>query len=217
MTEATKLFALATADDDAALLAALGETAAPVRNENGETLYLFCLYRGRTKCAEALKARGGLTLHEAAAAGEAARVEECLRAAPWTVHSLSADGWSALHLAAFLGRDAVVEQLLALGADARQWGRAFETNLALHAACSGGRLGNAALAKLVAATGDPDVTPKHGFTPLMQAAAGGYESEVEVLLAAGADRTRKHPEKQMTPADFARERGHAALAERLAV
>ena len=105
-------------------------------------------------------------------------------------------------------------RLLELGADARQWARAFETNLAIHAACAGRRLGKAALAKLVAATGDPDITPKHGYTPLMEAAANGYADAIDVLLAAGADRSRKHPNGN-TAADFAREKGHRELIERL--
>jgi len=208
-------FALADADDAAALLTELGKKSThEVRNETGETVFLYSLYRGKTNCVEALRSRGGLTLQEAAAAGGLAAVETCLDAAPWTIQSLSADGWTALHLAAYLGRDAVVDRLLERGADALQWGRAFETNLPIHAACAGRRIGKAAFAKLVAATGDPDITPKHGYTPLMEAALNGSLDIVDVLLAAGADKTRKHPDGK-TAADFAREKGHAELAKRL--
>ena len=215
MTDTKELFALADADDANALLRALGETPChAVRQATGETLFLYSLYRGKTKCVEALQKRGGLTLHEAAAAGDLARVEVCGTSAPWTLQSLSADGWTALHLAAFLGRDAVVVRLLELGADARQWARAFETNLAIHAACAGRRIGKAAFAKLVAATGDPDITPKHGYTPLMEAAVNGADELVDVLLAAGADKTRKHPDGK-TAADFAREKGNSELARTL--
>jgi ankyrin repeat protein len=215
VNDTRELFALADADDANALLRALGETPChAVRQATGETLFLYSLYRGKTKCVEALQKRGGLTLHEAAAAGDLARVEVCVASAPWTLQSLSADGWTALHLAAFLGRDAVVVRLLELGADARQWARAFETNLAIHAACAGRRIGKAAFAKLVAATGDPDITPKHGYTPLMEAAVNGADELVAVLLAAGADKTRKHPDGK-TAADFAREKGHSELARTL--
>ena len=127
MTGTSKFFALADADDASGLLAALGATPAhAVRSETGETVFLYSLYRGKAKCVEALRKRGGLTLQEAAAAGDLARVEACIAAASWTIHSLSADGWTALHLAAFLGRDDVVVRLLEFGADPRQWGRAFE-------------------------------------------------------------------------------------------
>jgi uncharacterized protein len=217
MTDTKPLFALAEADNDEGLMAALGNSpaAVPTVNENGETLYLFSLYRGRAKCAEALAKQGNLTLHEAAAAGDTARIEACIRLAPWTIQTLSADGWTALHLAAFLGRDAALLRLLELGADAHQWGRAFDANLALHAACAGRRLGKAAFEKLIAATGDPDIAQKSGYTALMIAAGNGFTDAVDALLAAGADRARKMPDGK-TAADIARERGHADLAERLA-
>src|SRR6185295_14836021 len=182
MIDAAKLFALADADDAHALLDSLaGRATHFVRNQAGETVFLYSLYRGKAKCVAALQKRGGLTLQEAAAVGDLARVDACLDGAPWTVQTLSADGWTALHLAAFLGRDDVVVRLLERGADALQWGRAFDTNLPIHAACAGRRIGRAAFAKLVAATGDPDITPKHGYTPLMEAALNGSSDVVDVL------------------------------------
>ena len=218
MTGTKALFDLAQADDAAGLVAALPKDAESfrIRNENGETLLLFSLYRGRTKCAEALARRGKLSLHEAAAAGDGPRVEECLKSAPWALNTLSADGWTALHLAAFLGHDAIVVRLLALGADPLQWGRAFDSNLALHAAASGGRIGKVAFAKLLAATGNPNIQTKGGATALMSAANNGSIEFVEMLLAAGADPRLKMSDGK-TAADFARARGHEAIAKRLEV
>jgi ankyrin repeat protein len=215
MSDVKEMFALADADDAQALLSAMAERPSHAfRSESGETIFLYSLYRGKAKCVEALQRRGELTLQEAAAAGDLARVESSVAASPWTIQSLSADGWTALHLAAFLGRDAIVVRLLELGADARQWGRAFDANLPLHAACAGRRLGKAAFALLVAATGEADVTPKHGYTPLMEAALNGNVDMVDVLLAAGADKARKNPDGKRAT-DFAREKGYAALAKRL--
>lgn len=217
MPDIQSLFALAEADNAAGLMQALAKhaDAMPPVSENGETLFLFCTYRGRTKCAEVLAKRGQLTLHEAAAAGDVARIEACLAAAPWSIQSLSADGWTALHLAAFLGRDEALLLLLDHGAPARQWGRAFDPNLALHAACAGRRLGKPAFAKLIEATGDPDVAQMpSGLTALMIAAGNGFADGVDALLAASADRSRKTGEGK-TAADFARERGHAHIADRL--
>jgi ankyrin repeat protein len=67
---------------------------------------------------------------------------------------------------------------------------------------------------LVAATGDPDVRQKQGYTALMIAASNGFAPACEILLAAGADRAMALPDGK-TAADIARERGHAELAERL--
>ena len=97
MSDAKSLFALADGDDAAALLLQLGDTPTyRVRSESGETLFLYSLYRGKTKCVDALQRRGGLTLQEAAAAGDVQRIDALVGAAPWTIQSLSADGWTAL-------------------------------------------------------------------------------------------------------------------------
>jgi ankyrin repeat protein len=215
MPDTDTLFKFAEADDADALMANLtGRDGFSVRNGNGETLFLFSLYRGHSRCAEALRKRGTLTLQEAAAAGDVARVRECLKSAPWTIQSLSADGWPALHLAAFLGSDDALVVLLESGADARQWARAVETNLAIHAAAAGRRLGRAAIARLIQATGDPNILQKQGYSALMIAAANGFGDAVEALLAADADRSIKTADGKNAAA-IAKERGHASLAERL--
>jgi ankyrin repeat protein len=215
MTDTKALFALAEADDAGKLMAMLGKTDGfLVRSDNGETLLLFSLFRGRMKCVTALKAHGELTIQEAAAVGDVARIEACVRALPSSLFSLSADGWTALHLASFLGHDAAVMRLIDLGADARQWARAFEQNLAIHAAAAGRRIGADALRKLIQATGDVDVLQKSGYTALAIAASNGFGEACDVLLAAGADRTKTIPDGR-TAADIARERGHKELVERL--
>jgi len=211
-----QLFALIAVDDAAALITELdGTDPMRVHNADGESLYRFALFHGHAKCAEILKSCGRLGLHDVALTNEVGRVAALLKAAPWAIDLLSPDGWTALHLAAFFGNDAAVELLLDLDASARVMGRAFEQNLAIHAACAGGRIGRAAFAKLVAATGNPDALQKQGYTALMIAAGNGFADAVDVLLEAGADREIKQAEGK-TAADVARERGHAELAARLA-
>ncbi|HXC55252.1 MAG TPA: ankyrin repeat domain-containing protein [Rhizomicrobium sp.] len=216
MPETTTFFKLAEADDAEGLAAVLGDRsdASRIRNDNGESLFLFCTFRGRVKCAAMLKARGGLSLHEAALAGDVSRLDALLKQAPWAVDLLSPDGWTALHLAAFVGNDDVVILLLEAGASGRIMGRAFEQNLALHAACAGRRIGKPAFERLIAATG-VDALQKQGYTALMIAAGNGYETCVDALLAAGADKAIKLADGK-TAADLAGERGHADLARRLA-
>ena len=215
MTDTNSLFALVAADDEAALAKALdGIDLARIHNDGGESLYRFALFHGHAKCAALLERRGGLSLHDAALVGDAMRLAVLLDAGPWAIDLLSPDGWTALHLAAFVGKDAAAFALLERGASARIMGRAFEQNLAVHAACAGRRLGKTAFAKLVAATGDPNALQKQGYTPLMIAAGNGFVDAVDVLLAAGADRGRKNPEGK-TAADYARERGHHDLAKKL--
>ncbi|MBS0471200.1 MAG: ankyrin repeat domain-containing protein [Proteobacteria bacterium] len=212
----TDLFALANADDAEGLAKALpGTDLARLHNPAGESLYRFALFHGHAKSAEAVKAHGGLGSHDAALTNDAARLDVLLAPARWAVDLLSPDGWTALHLAAFVGADAAVTTLLALGANARIMGRAFEQNLAIHAAAAGRRIGKAAYAELIAATGDPDVMQKQGYTALMIAASNGFTPACEALIAADADRRLKLPDGK-TAADIARERGHADLAAMLA-
>jgi ankyrin repeat protein len=69
--------------------------------------------------------------------------------------------------------------------------------------------------QLIAATGDPDISQKSGYTALMIAAGNGLTDAVDALLASGADRTKKTGDGK-SAADFARERGHEELAKNLA-
>jgi ankyrin repeat protein len=50
-----------------------------------------------------------------------------------------------------------------------------------------------------------------GYRPLHQAAVAGHEELVRLLLNAGADKTARC-DRGKTPADYARERGHDAVA-----
>jgi ankyrin repeat protein len=128
---------------------------------------------------------------------------------------LSPDGWTALHLAAFFGHASTVALLLARGADATLWSRAFERNLPLHAACAGRTEKAEVVRALIAATPDLDARQGGGWTPLMLAAANGMAASVQLLLAAGADWTLANDAGQ-TAVALAREYGHTAVAERLA-
>ncbi|HEY1707761.1 MAG TPA: ankyrin repeat domain-containing protein [Rhizomicrobium sp.] len=209
------LFSLAEADDAEGLAAALKHAPETykIRNTAGETIYAFSVFRGRTKCVELLKTRGGLSLQDAALAGDLARLESLLDAAPWAIDMLSPDGWTAMHLAAFFGNDAIINALLDRGADASVMGRAFEQNLAMHAAAAGDRIGKAAFRRLVDATG-VDTPQKQGYTALMIAASNNFADAIDVLLAAGADRTIKLADGK-TAADIAKDRGHTELEKRL--
>jgi ankyrin repeat protein len=209
-----ELFALAEKDDADALITALGSAeTSKVRNAGGESVFAFSVFRGRAKCVDALKTRGGLHLQDAALAGDVGRVATLLNAAPWAIDMLSPDGWTALHLAAFFGNDAMVVTLLERGADAHVQSRAFESNFAMHAAAAGGRIGKDAFAKLIVATG-VDALQKQGYSALMLAASNGFAAGVDALLAAGADKSIALPDGK-TAADIAKDRGHAELEKQL--
>ena len=214
---AERVFAIAKQDDPAALLAALPAGIAPsgLRDRDGTSLVLFCLYSGLQKNLAALTARGdALPLHEAAALGDAVALERALARSPDSLFLLSPNGWTALHLAAFFGREPTVRLLLTRGADANLWGRAFEHNLPLHAACAG-RTGKPDVVRaLIPATRDIDARQGGGWTPLMLAAANGMADSAALLVGAGADRALAN-DAGKTAVALAREHGHADLAARL--
>jgi ankyrin repeat protein len=218
MADVVDVFAAAKADDPERLLACLPSDVSPcaLRTSDGISLLLFCLYNGLRRNVVALIARSApLPLHEAAALGDDDAVAAALARAPDALHLLSPDGWTALHLAAFFGHAATVALLLARGADPDLWSRAFEHNLALHAACAGRSEKAAVVQALIAVTRDLDARQGSGWTALMLAAANGMAASVQLLLAAGADWTLANDAGQ-TALDLAREHGHTSIAERLA-
>jgi len=186
-----------------------------VRNAEGESLILFCLYRGLEECLTRLLERTRtLPLHEAAALGRADEVEALLKSAPWSVNLLSPDGWTALYLAAFVGRNnRVLDVLLARGAEPDIESRAFLCNIPLHAACAGRNV-EAAL-RLADATANVDwQSDVMQHTALMIAAANGLESVVARLLTRGANPQRGTTDGK-TPLNLARENGHEAIVRLL--
>jgi ankyrin repeat protein len=218
MIDPDPIFAAAKSDDPAPLLAALPPDASPfaLRDRDGVSLLLHCLYNGARRNVAALIGRGApLPLHEAAALGDDAAVAAALTRAPDALHLLSPDGWTALHLAAFFGHASTVALLLARGADPMLWSRAFEHNLALHAACAGRTEKAEVVRALIAVTRDLDARQGSGWTPLMLAAANGMAAAVHLLLAAGADWTLANDDGH-TALDLARAHSHTSIAERLA-
>ena len=215
MSDPKSLFALADRDDAVALLVELGDTPTyRVRSESGETLFLHSLYRGKTKCVDALQQRGGLTLHEAAAAGDVQRIDELIGRAPWTIQSLSADGWTALHLAAFVGPRRGGTPL----ARTRRRRAAMGARVRDQSRDSRGLRRPAAGQERTRETRGRHRRPRRHAETRLHAIDGsrrsGYTDAIDVLLAAGADRSRRHPDGK-TAADFAREKGHRELIERL--
>jgi len=215
MTDIATLFERAAADDAVGVLALLppGRALHTLRNPDGESLGQFCAYRRRPAVQGALLARNPpLTLHEAATLGRTDRVAEVLVAAPWAVDTLSPDGWTALHLAAHFGHAGTLAALLAAGADANLFSRAFERNLPLHAACAGGKV-DCAL-RLLPVTADVNARQGGGWTALMLAAQEGLVAVVAALLARDADHTPAN-DAGKTALALAEERGREAAAAML--
>ena len=98
-------------------LLAADPSLAGARDPTGVSVVVLSHYHGHAELGELLASgRDDLDLFEAATVGRVESLEAVLATDPARVATLSPDGFTALHLAAFLGRVAAVERLLAAGA-----------------------------------------------------------------------------------------------------
>jgi len=213
-TPAEMMAAVAAGDTErVSALLADNESLASARGEDGVSAVLLARYRFDRPTLDALLATDPeLDLFEASAVGRVDRVRTNIDDDPESVHRLSPDGYSALHLAAFFGKPEIARLLLDAGAAVDRYTTNDLANQPLHAAAAGRHIEICRL--LLAAGADVDATQHGGYTPLHEAAQHGDAEMVELFLSAGADPTIAVPEGG-TPADLAEVAGHLDVANRL--
>ena len=125
-----------------------------------------------------------LSLHEAAAQGDVARIRELLETDPKRVATCDGEGWTPLHRAAHAGQVEAMRALLDGGADVEDRACGAPRVQPLHAAVASGN--EAAVAVLLAAGADPATPRDGGVTPLQDAEAAGHAGIARMLAARGA-------------------------------
>jgi ankyrin repeat protein len=150
------------------------------------------LYRGDRTGAEALASGQHLNVFDAAALGDIARLRACIAADPTSVAAWSADGFTALHFAAYLGGGTAVRTLLAAGADASAVARNDMRVQPLHSAAALGDL--EACRALLEAGADPNAEQQGGFRPLDEALITENAPLVAMLREHGAQVSANTPE-----------------------
>lgn len=212
MNPTQRLIDAIRAGDLAAADATISAQAEAARGagDGGESPVLEALYRGHTDLGARIAGLRETTLVEAAALGDASRVDALLASDRGAVTERSSDGWTALHLAAFFGRSGSVTALIAAGADleARSANRMANTPLS---AAIAGATDAASIAALLEAGADVSAAGASGVRPIHLAASRGAESIVRALLDRGA-RADAATDDGRTAAQFAAERGHPAVA-----
>jgi ankyrin repeat protein len=213
-TPAEMMAAVAAGDTErVSALLADDDSLASARGEDGVSAVLLARYRFDRPTLDALLATDPeLDLFEASAVGRVDRVRTNIDDDPESVHRLSPDGYSALHLAAFFGKPEIARLLLDAGAAVDRYTTNDLANQPLHAAAAGRHIEICRL--LLAAGADVDATQHGGYTPLHEAAQHGDYEMVALFLSAGADPTIAVPEGG-TPADLAEVAGHLDVANRL--
>ncbi len=175
-----RIFTAVKAGDLDALNALLaGDPGLASAREDGVSAVLVALYHRQDGALDALLAAGAeVGPLEAAALGDVTRLDPDAR---------GADGFTALHLAAFFGGADAVRALLRAGADPDADAENPLRVRPLHSAVAS--RDREAVRALLEAGADPNVVQRGGFTPLHGAAHAGDAAIVRLLLEHGADRT----------------------------
>jgi len=184
------------------------------RDAQGVSAFLWSIYSRQPLVRDFLLTRlSSLDIFECSALGDCDRLEQLLRQDAMLVHESSSDGWGPLHLAAAFGGAQATALLLNHGAHVHRFSRNPMHNQPLHACIALSQ--DLETARILIAQGaGVNMEQAGGYTPLHQAAAAGLTDLTRLLLDAGADPgCRCHQGK--TPADYARERNHAAVLQQL--
>jgi ankyrin repeat protein len=186
------------------------------RDVQGVSALMWAIYSGQVLVRDFLlaeRARTGVVLDvfEAAAVGDVESLTRALDAAPEAILEQSGDGWTALHLAAAFGTPEAAQLLLERGAPVDAVSTNAQKNQPLHAALALGR-NPETIRILLEAGADPNARQTGGYTAIFSAAAANRRDLVELLVTGGADPAILNDFGQ-SAAGFARERGHAELAD----
>lgn len=215
MATARELIAAVDAGDASRVadLVAADPSLANARDDAGVSAIMTARYRSDRAVMDALLAADpDLDVFEATSLGYADRLADGLEADPSLATAFSADGYTALHLAAFFGKAEAARRLLDGGAGVNVTSRNEMLVQPLHSAAAGRH--HEVCRVLLAAGADVRATQRHGYTPLHAAAQHGDDELVELFLSAGADPSAALDDGT-TSADLAERSGHDDVARRI--
>ena len=179
---------------------------ASARDERGVSALMHAFYRGRKDIAEIiLNLRYDLDVFEATATGRPQTVSAILDRDPAQAKSWSADGFTALHFAAFFNQPAIAQDLIRRGADVAAVAMNPMEVTPLHSAAAAHAT---EIVRLLAESGAPVNARQHGgWTALHEAANTGNEEMITILLEHGADPLAQNDDGK-TPVQMAQIKGH---------
>jgi len=188
---------------------------AAARDATGVSALLFACYHRRRELIDLLvSALPELDHFEATAVGRLDRVTALLAEDASRALAFTADGFTALHYAAFFGQPEAAEALLTAGADPGAQARNPMQVRPLHSAAAAGQ--RAVVALLLQHGADPNTRQQGGWTPLQGAAHLGDAEMVRNLLEHGADPNAANDDGK-TALELARAGGHTHLFDLLRI
>jgi hypothetical protein len=215
MATAQDMITAVTTDDATRVAALVAEdpALASTRDRDGVSVLMLSRYRFDRGTTDALLAADPeLDVFEATALGYIDRLRERLDEDPGRAVAWSADGFTALHFAAFFGKAEAARTLIDAGAMVDAVSGNEMRVQPLHSAAAGRH--HEVCRLLIASGADVNATQQHDFTPLHAAAQHGDDELVELFLSAGADPLAR-TDAGDTAADIAEAAGHVDVARRL--
>jgi uncharacterized protein len=185
------------------------------RDAQGVSALMWSVYAGQPLVRDYLRLHAGeLSISEAACVGDCDCLRQLIAADAMRTWEVSGDGWPPLHLAAAFATPEAVTLLLEHGSHIHQVSHNPQRNQALHA-CIALRNSPDVARRLIEAGANVNAAAAGGYTPLHIAASNGSRDMIVLLLENGADPAARC-DQEKTPADYARERGHAEVLALLA-
>ena len=182
---------------------------ASAEDANGVSALMLAFYFRRAEIADLLlAAKPELDIFEATAAGKADRVFEILRQNSQSARQWSADGFTALHFAAFFNGPEIARILIEHGADVSAAAKNKMKVTPLHSAAAAP---SCKIVRILVENGaDANARQEGGWTALHEAAQIGDMEMVKALLDHGADAHAKSDDGK-TPAEMAKAKGHEQM------
>jgi len=188
---------------------------ASAKDERGVSALMHAYYRGRRDIAEViLNSRTELDIFEAAASGRADTVSEILERDQTQAQAWSADGFTALHFAAFFNQPMVARELVRRGAEVATVSMNPMEVTPLHSAAAAHAT---EIVRMLVESEAPVNAKQHGgWTALHAAADNGDLEMIKILLQNGADRLAQNDDGK-TPAQIAQLKGRDQALQLLSV
>src|SRR5260370_20200815 len=183
------------------------------RDAAGVSALMHALYRRQSEIADLLlSATRDLDIFEATAAGSADKVSEILQNDPAAAKRWSADGFTALHFAAFFARPDIARALIRHGADVAAVANNPMKVTPLHSAAAAH---SGEVVRILVENGAPaNARQEGGWTALHEAAQIGDKEMVKVLLEYGCDPQARSDDGR-TPAQMAEAKGNQEIVKLL--